>query len=42
MLYRTLERMVARGMTEELREKVDTLYALGRLTEEQYRALVGA
>lgn len=42
MLYRTLERMVARGMTEELREKIDTLYALGRLTEEQYRALVGA
>ena len=41
MLYRTLERMVARGMTEELREKIDTLYALGRLTEEQYRALVG-
>lgn len=42
MLYRTLERRVARGMTEELREKIDTLYALGRLTEEQYRALVGA
>ena len=42
MLYRTLERMVARGMTEELRDKIDTLYALGRLTEEQYRALVGA
>lgn len=42
MLYRTLERMVARGMTEDLREKIDTLYALGRLTEEQYRALVGA
>lgn len=42
MLYRTLERMVARGMTEELREKIDTLYALDRLTEEQYRALVGA
>lgn len=41
MLYRTLERMVARGMTEELRDKIDTLYALGRLTEEQYRALVG-
>ena len=41
MLYRTLERMVARGMTEELREKIDTLYLLGRLTKDQYRALVG-
>lgn len=41
MLYRTLERMVARGMTEELRDKIDTLYALGRLTDEQYRELVG-
>lgn len=41
MLYKTLQRMVARGMTEELRDKIDTLYALGRLTEEQYRALVG-
>lgn len=28
---------LARGMTEELRNKIDTLYALGRLTEEQYR-----
>ncbi len=42
MLYRTLQRMVSRGMTDELRDKIDTLYALGRLTDEQYRALVGA
>ena len=41
MLYRTLERMVARGMTDELRDKIDTLYLLGRLTKEQYRVLVG-
>ena len=41
MLYRTLERMVARGMTDELRDKIDTLYLLGRLTKEQYTALVG-
>lgn len=41
MLYKTLQRIVARGMTEELREKIDALYELGRLTEEQYRALVG-
>ena len=42
MLYRTLQRMVSRGITDELRDKIDTLYALGRLTDEQYRALVGA
>lgn len=45
MLYKVLERMVARGMTDELRnklrDKIDTLYALGRLTQEQYMALVG-
>lgn len=41
MLYKTLQRMVARGMTDELRDKIDTLYALGRLTQEQYMTLVG-
>ena len=41
MLYKTLQRMVARGMTDELRDKIDLLYALGRLTQEQYMALVG-
>lgn len=41
MLYTVLQRMVSRGMTEELRDKIDTLYALGRLTEAQYRALTG-
>lgn len=40
MLYTVLQRMVSRGMTEELRDKIDTLYALGRLTDAQYRALV--
>lgn len=41
MLYTVLQRMVSRGMTEDLRDKIDTLYALGRLTEAQYRALTG-
>ena len=40
MLYKVLERMVARGMTDELRDKIDTLYALGRLTDAQYRELI--
>ncbi len=42
MLVKTLQRMITRGMTEELRDKIDTLYALGRLTDAQYRTLVGA
>lgn len=41
MLYMVLKRMVAKGLTDELRDKIDTLYALGRLTQEQYMALVG-
>ena len=40
MLYMVLKRMVAKGLDEELRDKIDTLYALGRLTDAQYKALV--
>ena len=40
MLYKVLKRMVAKGLNEELRDKIDTLYALGRLTDAQYKALV--
>lgn len=40
MLYTVLKRMVAKGLNEELRDKIDTLYALGRLTDAQYRKLV--
>lgn len=39
MLYSTLKRMAKKGMDEELRGKIDTLYALGRLTDAQYRSL---
>lgn len=42
MLYKTLKKMVlASGLTAELRDKIDTLYALGRLTDEQYIEIVG-
>lgn len=42
MLYDVLKKLIAlRGMTEELRQKIDLLYALGRLTTEQYQDLVG-
>ena len=40
MLFKTLKKLVAKGMTDELRERIDTLYALGRLTEEQYKELI--
>lgn len=40
MLYMVLKRMVAKGLTDELRDKIDTLYALGRLTDAQYRTLI--
>lgn len=40
MLYKVLKRMVAKGLNEELRDKIDTLYALGRLSDAQYRELV--
>lgn len=40
MLYKVLLRMVAKGMNEELRDKIDTLYALGRLSDAQYRELI--
>lgn len=42
MLFKTLKKLIDKqGLTDELREKIDTLYALGRLTEEQYKELVG-
>lgn len=40
MLYKALQNLVKNGMTEELREKIDTLYALGRITDSQYHALI--
>lgn len=40
MLYRTLKRMIERGQTEGLEEKIDIFFAAGKLTEEEYRELV--
>lgn len=39
MLYRTLKRMVERGQTEGLSEKVDIFFAVNKLTEEEYTEL---
>jgi len=41
MLYRVLKRLMANGMTAELREKIDAFYALGRLTRDEYERLTG-
>ncbi len=41
MLYRTLKRMIERGRTEGLGEKIDIFFAAGKLTEAEYRELTG-
>lgn len=41
MLFKTLKKLVQKnGLTEEIRNKIDTLYALSRLTDEEYRELI--
>lgn len=41
MLYEVLKKLIAlKGLNEELRDKMDLLFALNRLSEEQYRSLV--
>ena len=39
MLYEVLERIIARGDTAGLREKIDVFFAADRLTETQYQTL---
>ena len=39
MLYRTLKRMIERGQTDGIAEKIDIFFAAGKLTEEQYMEL---
>lgn len=41
MLYRTLKRMIERGQTEGLGEKMDIFFAVGKLSEAEYRELTG-
>lgn len=41
MLYQVLERMIGRGQTEGLQEKMDVFFAADRLTEAEYQALCG-
>ena len=39
MLYRTLKRMIGRGQTDGLLEKMDVFCASGRITLEEYQEL---
>lgn len=41
MLYRTLKRMIERGNTEGLAEKIDIFFAAGKLNEAEYTELIG-
>lgn len=39
MLYRVIKRLIERGQTDGLSEKIDVFYAAGKLTEDQYTEL---
>ena len=39
MLYTILERMIARGNTVGLQNKLDVFFAVGRLSEMEYQTL---
>lgn len=40
MLYRTLKRMIERGNTEGMAEKLDLFYAANKIDSVQYKELV--
>lgn len=42
MLYRTLLKLKERnGLADDLKNKIDVFFAVGRITEEQYNELMG-
>ena len=42
MLYRTLLKLKERnGLTDDIKNKIDVFFAVGRITEEQYNELMG-
>ena len=41
MLYKTLKRMIERGQTAGIEEKLDIFYAADKLTEAEYTELIG-
>ena len=40
VLYRTLKRLIERGQTDGLEQKLDIFFAAGKLTEEEYQELL--
>lgn len=41
MLYRTLLKLKERnGLTDDLKNKIDVFFAVGRITEEQYNDIM--
>ena len=40
MLYRTLKRMIERGNTEGMTEKLDIFYAANKITQDEYKELI--
>ena len=41
MLYKTLKKLKERNdLTEDLKNKIDVFFAVGRITEEQYNELM--
>lgn len=40
MLYRTLKRMIERGNTDGIEEKLDIFFAAGKLSEAEYNELI--
>lgn len=41
-LAKVLMQMIKKGKTEGLEEKIDIFYAAGKLTDEEYEALIDA
>ena len=39
MLYRTLKKLIEKGQTDGLAEKIDIFFAAGKLTETEYTEL---
>lgn len=40
MLYRTLKRMIERGQTDGMEDKIDIFFAASKLTESEYNSLL--
>ena len=41
MLFKTLQKLKERtGLTDDLKDKIDVFFAVGRITEEQYNVLM--